>query len=321
MMSAPSSRVRPGRPSDVAALRGIRLESLADSPDAYGETFENCTTWSDDVWAQKAREWNFYLAEVDGRVVGMARGERHDERPEARYLFAMYVSPAARGGDAATRLVDAVSSWAAAEGADELCLYVSNAATRARAFYEKAGFVASGACVAMDRDEGLVCEEMTRSLSEFSFRVQRVESRDLHDLRRRVLRENDPAASVENPGDLLTSSLHYGGFLGERVVVSASMFASPFPGSTDEEAYQLRYMATDFDVQGRGLGRVVLAWVLEDLAGRGVQHIWANARVSALDFYTSSGWNVVPDSLFVSAETGIEHVVIHRPVVQIAAEG
>jgi GNAT superfamily N-acetyltransferase len=313
--------VRPGRPEDASALRDIRLESLADSPDAYGETFENCATWGDDVWAQKAREWNFYLAEREGRVVGLARGERHDERPDARYLFAMYVSPAARGSDAAARLVETVSSWAAAEGVNTLYLYVSTAAERARAFYTKVGFVASGACVAMDRDEGLVCEELSRDLSDYSFHVHRVESTALHDLRRRVLRENDPTVSVENPGDLLASSLHYGGFLGERLVVSASLFASPFGAPGGDGAYQLRYMATDFDVQGHGLGRVVLTRVLEDLARRGVEQIWANARVTALDFYTSSGWRVVPHSQFISAETGTEHVVIHRPVVQFAAEG
>lgn len=317
----PSLRVRPGRPSDALALREIRLESLADSPDAYGETYEHCASWSEEVWAQKANEWNFYLAELDGRIVGLARGERHDERPDARYLFAMYVAPSARGGEVAVRLVDTVCAWAAADGADALYLYVSSAAARARAFYLKVGFHASGARVAMDRDERLVCDEMRRDLREFSFRSNRVEPSALYDLSRRVLRENDPRVNVENPQDGLASSLHYGGLLGQRVVVSASVFAAPSPVTGRHDAYQLRYMATDFDVQGRGLGGVVLSYVLDDLARRGVAEIWANARVTALNFYTSSGWDVVPDSLFVSAETGIGHVVIHRAVVPVGVEG
>jgi hypothetical protein len=55
--------------------------------------------------------------------------------------------------------------------------------------------------------------------------------------------------------------------------------------------------------------------VFEDLARRGVHEIWANARTSALNFYSALGCEIVKDSLFISAETGIEHVVIRLAVV------
>ncbi len=315
MMSAPSIRVRPGREEDAMALRTIRLEALADSPDAFGETYDECAAWHDDVWVQKAKKWNFYLAEMDGQVVGMARGEAHHDEPDIRYLFAMYVSPSARGTGVATLLVDTVSAWAAANGGDALHLYVSVRAERARAFYSKIGFVQSGHCVAMDRDASLVCDEMQRDVSDFAFHVHRVEPQELYDLRRRVLRGGDPDVDVANIGDALSTSYHYGGFLGERVVVSASLFVAPSPWSSHESSYQLRYMATDFDVQGRGLGQRLLNQVFEDLARRGVHEIWANARTSALNFYVALGCEIIKDSLFISAETGIEHVVIRLAVV------
>ena len=318
-MSDSTFRVRPGRPGDAAALREIRLEALADTPDAYGETYVECVAWSDATWVEKAATWNFYLAEIEGRVVGMARGESHDAREEAKFLFAMYVSRAARGTDVARCLVDAVSAWASAQGAPALHLYVSNAVPRARAFYAKVGFLPTGSSLTMHRDESLVCEEMRRDLSDFDFRAHSVTASTLYDLRRRVLREDDPLVEVSNPGDELATSLHYGGFLGERVVVSASLFKVSAPlsiGVDDDVAYQLRYMATDFDVQGRGLGARLLHQVLEDLARRGVGQVWANARTSALAFYQVNGWNVVPNSLFVSEETHIDHVVIHRSLVR-----
>jgi GNAT superfamily N-acetyltransferase len=314
-MSGEILRVRPGLARDVAALRAIRLEALADTPDAYGETYAECVEWSEQTWAHKAAQWNFYLAESDARVVGMARGESHDARSDTRFLFAMYVSPSARGGQAARLLVDAVSAWAKAQGVDSLYLYVSNAVPRARAFYAKAGFVATGSSLSMHRDESLVCEEMCRDLADFAFHVHQVAPQRLYDLRRRVLRDGDPSLDVSNRADALDSSLHYGGFLGERVVVSASFFAIAAPFAPQEPAYQLRYMATDFDVQGRGLGAQLLHQVIEDLARRGVGRVWANARTSALAFYQATGWSVLPDSLFVSTETGIDHVVIHRSLV------
>jgi len=55
------------------------------------------------------------------------------------------------------------------------------------------------------------------------------------------------------------TSIHFGGLLGDRLVVSASFFPSSPPMNPTLVTYQLRYMATDFDVQGRGYGARVLA--------------------------------------------------------------
>ena len=311
-MSVEGLRVRPGRPEDAAALREIRLAALADSPDAYGDTLEECLAWRDEDWAQRAATWYFYLAELDGRVVGMARGESHVERNDSRWLFAMFVAPAARGSGAATALIDVVSAWARVQGVDALHLYVTLTMERARAFYAKVGFVPTGETVTMHRDESIVLNEMRRDLSHLSLTVRRVDPAELYDLRRRVLRANDPDAAVANPADRLATSRHYAGVVGERHLVSATFFEGAAPFDPERPAYQLRYMATDFDVQGLGLGATTLRGALEDLAGEGVRRVWANARVAALDFYRREGWTVVADSFFVSAESGIDHMVIHR---------
>ena len=307
-------RVRPGRPDDAAALRAIRLEALADSPDAYGTTYAECAAWTEQDWAERAREWNFYLAEVDRRVVGMATGAVHDERPDGRWLFAMYVSPDARGGGAARRLVEAVCAWAASEGAPALFLYVSRAIPRAHAFYLKVGFTDTGSTMTMHRDEQMVCDEMRRDLEGFDFVIRRVAPQYLYDLRRRILRRDDPQVDVTNPWDHSATTLHYGGFLGERAVVSASLYMSADPRAPGEESYQLRYMATDHDVQGKGLAKRVLDQIIEDMSERGVRSLWANARTSAVDFYVAAGWRIIDDSFFVSAESGVDHVVIVRPL-------
>jgi len=314
-VSEPRVRVRPGGVSDAAALRAIRLEALGDSPDAFGDTYDECAKWSEETWSIKASEWNFYLAESDTKVVGMARGETHDERPGSRWLFAMYVSPLARGGQSARALVDAVSAWAAAEGVDALHLYVSSAMHRAKAFYAKVGFVETGAAVTSSLGDGRVFQEMRRDISAITFDVRRVEPGVLYDLRRRVLRGGDLLVDVTNRADGEIATRHYGGFFADRVVVSASLYAVPAPFAPGEPAYQLRYMATDFDVQGRGLGTRLLEGVVAELAHTGVRRIWANARVTAVDFYTGTGWRVIDNSRHISAETQIEHVVIERMVV------
>ncbi len=142
------------------------------------------------------------------------------------------------------------------------------------------------------------------------FTVRRVDARELQGLRRRVLRADNPESSVADPRDDEASALHYGGFVGERLVASASWFASEPPVNPERRSYQLRYMAIDLDVQGRGYGATMLATAMRDLRDLGAEQLWANARDTALGFYLATGWTAVPGSEHVSRETQLPHTVI-----------
>ena len=43
---------------------------------------------------------------------------------------------------------------------------------------------------------------------------------------------------------------------------------------------------------------------------RGVEHLWANARDTALGFYLATGWTAVPGSEHLSKETQLPHTVV-----------
>lgn len=142
------------------------------------------------------------------------------------------------------------------------------------------------------------------------FRVVAVEAPALYDLRRRILRRNDPKAVVEVAGDHEATSHHFAGVLGERVVASASFYAAPSPIRAELSSYQLRFMAVDADVQGRGYGTAVLEVAERTLAELGVRQLWANARDSALGFYEATGWSRVEGSEHVSVVTGLPHTAV-----------
>jgi GNAT superfamily N-acetyltransferase len=144
--------VRHANASDASALRAIRLESLVDTPEAYGSVYGDVARLSHAKWRRMALESNFYLAERRGEVVGMASGGYNDAHPGTHWLFAMYVSPSARGTGVAAALVEAVSTWARRDHADTLFLHVTESVTRARAFYERLGFRYNGERISMDRD-------------------------------------------------------------------------------------------------------------------------------------------------------------------------
>jgi len=157
--------VRRCRVSDASLLRAIRLEALADSPQAYGSSYEETSAWSNRHWRALCRQWNYYLAEHEGRVVGVASGGTNNVHPGTRWLYGMYLSPSARGTGVAQQLVEAVESWARDEGVDSLFLHVAEPMARARAFYEKEGFVLTGEVIVMQRDPTIQLSTMAKRLA------------------------------------------------------------------------------------------------------------------------------------------------------------
>jgi len=153
-------------------------------------------------------------------------------------------------------------------------------------------------------------------LSTTELVVKRVEAPALYELRRRVLRGNDPNQSVHDPRDADDTALHLGGFLNGRLVVGASFYPSEAPMNTELVSYQLRYMATDFDVQGSGYGAQVLAAASAELVARGAQQWWANARDTALGFYLATGWSIIEGSEHLSPYTHLPHTVILKKLSQ-----
>jgi len=304
--------VRHAGVADAAALRAIRLEALADTPEAFGSTYAETVTWSDERWEQVAGEWNVYLAELDGEVVGMASGGRHDEHPGSCWLFGMYLTARARGSGLAAQLVDAVAQWARAEGAADLYLSVTDQVPRARAFYEKVGFRPTGEVASLHRDAAVALVTMVRRLDRGVVPLSVVEADParLEDLRRRVLRAGDAAARIADARDDDPATLHLAGLLGDRVVASASFYPSTSPLDPARPSAQLRFMATEPECQGRGYGAAVLRAAESILVGRGVREMWANARDTALGFYRATGWRTLPGSEHVSAETRLPHTVI-----------
>jgi GNAT superfamily N-acetyltransferase len=145
-----------------------------------------------------------------------------------------------------------------------------------------------------------------------TFEVRRVEPEVLYDLRRRVLRADNPDVSVAYARDTEETSIHYAGLLGERVVVSASLYPSESPINPELKTYQLRYVATDFDVQGKGLGGIVLDVAEDELRSLGVEQVWANGRDTALDFYRAHDWQLITGSEHLSPETKLPHTIIYK---------
>ncbi|HYT24960.1 MAG TPA: GNAT family N-acetyltransferase [Actinomycetota bacterium] len=143
--------VRAVRAGEGPALWALRLRSLAESPDTFGQTVAEAEATGGTpivrLVAEAVAGHAFAgVAEQGGRLVGMAvvrPGERAANRHRG-VLFGVFVAPEARGQGVATRLVEAAVAWCRGRGLRSVELWVRADNTAARAVYERAGFVRRG---------------------------------------------------------------------------------------------------------------------------------------------------------------------------------
>ncbi|MFF9126414.1 GNAT family N-acetyltransferase [Streptomyces sp. NPDC014889] len=103
------------------------------------------------------------LVAVDarGRVVGWAclgRSGGGGTRTAVGELYALYVQPSLVGAGIGRTLLDAVHAQARAHGVSLMLLWVLTGNTRARRFYDRAGYTADGAVQSDDYDGVSVSE-------------------------------------------------------------------------------------------------------------------------------------------------------------------
>ncbi|WP_158600621.1 GNAT family N-acetyltransferase [Tessaracoccus antarcticus] len=143
--------IRVARPDEWQHSRQLRLEMLADTPHSFGDRLCDVMEWDDDRWITRHESELlpdsavFVAVEPDGRWVGqMAVREFHNYSPPRAWLMGVYVTPGHRGDGTATQLMEAVRSWTAERGFDQLFLDVHENAHPAHRFYERLGFIPTG---------------------------------------------------------------------------------------------------------------------------------------------------------------------------------
>jgi len=77
-------------------------------------------------------------------------------------------------------------------------------------------------------------------------------------------------------------ALHFGVFVGEKLVCVASVYLS-------SNKARLRKFATDIGYQNQGIGSLMLRHILQYLQNTPVAFFWCDARESALGFYQRFG--------------------------------
>ncbi len=130
---------------------------------------------------------------------------------------------------------------------------------------------------------------------------------EVRPLRLEVLRAGMVNQTVHFEGDDDPTTIHLGAFDQDQNNVGVSTWMQrPFPLAEELKALQLRGMATAVNVQGQGIGALLL--VAGQTYGReiGAHLIWANARDAALNFYNRHGYSTVGEG-FIETVTQLPH--------------
>jgi GNAT superfamily N-acetyltransferase len=148
-LADPPLRIRRIRPDEGPLLRDLRLRSLADSPDAFGQRAEDAALQPAAEWTATAkaaaagerRAW--FIAEIPhpgtgARAVGIVLGRRRP--PDTLLIFSMWVDPSVRRQGVGSRIIAAAEAWAATWGARESVLWVFGGNDPAIRFYQRLGF-------------------------------------------------------------------------------------------------------------------------------------------------------------------------------------
>jgi GNAT superfamily N-acetyltransferase len=144
--------VRPATLDDADAIGEAHAEAWRVGyatlfrADVLGPLVDERRRWWRPTLASGLLPGTLLVGEVDARVVAFVHyGVAGDGRAATREIFGFYSHPSAWGSGIAGALMDEAVHDLRRGDADAVCLWTHSGASRARRFYEKTGFVLSGA--------------------------------------------------------------------------------------------------------------------------------------------------------------------------------
>ena len=156
---------------DVATWRRIRLDALADTPDAFGSTYVEESTTPMETWEQVvARSAQGFdetrlFAEDNAAPCGIVSAFRLADRPDTAMIVNMWVAPTHRRRGVGRMLVETAVGWAQAGGYRALVLWATEHNEPAKALYQAIGFRLTGRTEPLRSNAKLLLEELRLPLT------------------------------------------------------------------------------------------------------------------------------------------------------------
>ena len=125
---------------DWQVYRDLRLAALQESPGAFVDSYGTESTYDETFWRERMRRGRRFVAELDGKKVGLVGLGLHNDDPEIGEVFGLWSAPEARGSHVAWYLVGAAAKQAYEDGRKRLYFWVGSENVPAIGFASNFGF-------------------------------------------------------------------------------------------------------------------------------------------------------------------------------------
>ena len=117
--------------------------------------------------------------------------------------------------------------------------------------------------------------------------IKKISAEKTHAIRHPMLRQGRPIEDCVFDGDKDPKTIHLGAFIENKLVGVLSAYQKSTSAFEVKESYQIRGVAVLTTAHRKGIGRALMANIEHRLKQRKIDLIWLNARITAVDFYTT----------------------------------
>ncbi len=117
--------------------------------------------------------------------------------------------------------------------------------------------------------------------------IKKISAEKTHAIRHPMLRQGRPIEDCVFDGDKDPKTIHLGAFIENKLVGVLSAYQKSTSAFEVKESYQIRGVAVLTTAHRKGIGRALMANIEHQLKQRKIDLIWLNARITAVDFYTT----------------------------------
>ena len=142
--------------------------------------------------------------------------------------------------------------------------------------------------------------------------VEAVAAEDTYALRHRALGRGRTPADIAAADDAEPESAHFAVRLERAVVATGTVRRRRSPRGGPGAQWQVRGMAVEPELRGRGFGAAILSAIIDHVEERGGGVVWCHARIAARSLYERHGF-VPQGEPFDDAVAGTQ-VFMSRPI-------
>lgn len=146
---------------------------------------------------------------------------------------------------------------------------------------------------------------------EKTLKIRQVSAEKILPLRRDILRPGYSLQESRFEGDLDANTFHLALFEENKIQAVATFMQNKNPLLPDSKQYQLRGMAVNHNLQGKGFGKAIFEKGEKLLRLKNIGYLWFNARKTAVDFYRKQGCRILGEEFDIPS-VGPHFVMIKK---------